>query len=340
MALVSTSRGRTGGPFANRTVLAVHHPVGPKAGVPFAAISFAGFVGVVTGFSQTIAMSEKVWETYRTPDVQPGTYEGMSLVVVIREMLQFGGSRAEAIAIAERAQRTWAVFLGVGGEGSFSALGYRHASLDVFGAANMSTVTNSPDPAVRTACVRVPCAAPLSRVLMFVRTDAQAGTAGKGGNAPPLADLVYIDRHPQPSSDPTLHTLCAATAACSPHTLSSAPSASHSLLARKPSKPQSSRRSLVAQAGEGPRPAYRRRGRAEHPPPHPLRRRAHHGRRLCAAGGLRRRRRGQRDGRLRRGGRWLRRVPADRALRAGAMGGVSRGHARGLVNYTPFFTMG
>ena len=187
--------------------------------MPFAAISFAGFVGVVTGFSQTISMSEKVWETYRTPDVQPGTYEGMSLVVVIREMLQFGGSRAEAIAIAERAQRTWAVFLGVGGEGSFSALGYRHASLDVFGAANMSTVTNSPDPAVRNSCA--------SRALReSQRACAQAGTAGKGGNAPPLADLVYIDRHPQPSSDPTLHTLCAATAASSPHTLIPTPSAS------------------------------------------------------------------------------------------------------------------
>ena len=33
-------------------------------------------VGVVTGFSQHIAMSEKVWETYRSPDVQPGTYAG------------------------------------------------------------------------------------------------------------------------------------------------------------------------------------------------------------------------------------------------------------------------
>jgi hypothetical protein len=57
---------------------AVSGPGSPteQNGVPFAAISFCGLVGVVTGFSQHIAMSEKVWETYRSPDVQPGTYAG------------------------------------------------------------------------------------------------------------------------------------------------------------------------------------------------------------------------------------------------------------------------
>ena len=46
-----------------------------------------------------------------------------------------------------RAQRTWAVLLGVGdaAEG-FSALGYKEGSLAVFDDANMSTVTNAADP--------------------------------------------------------------------------------------------------------------------------------------------------------------------------------------------------
>lgn len=171
-----------GGPFANHTVLAVHHPTGAE-GVPFAAISFSGLVGVVTGFSQHIAMSEKVWETYRSPDVQPGTYSGMPVVMIIREMLQFSKSKAEAIAIATHAQRTWAVLLGVGDAETmqFNALGYKEKSLAVYDDANMSSVTNAADP--------------------------PAGASGKGGNAAPIKDIVYIDRHPQPSTDPTLHKL-------------------------------------------------------------------------------------------------------------------------------------
>ena len=170
------------GPFVNHTVLTVHHPA-PGGGVPFAAVSFSGLVGVVTGFSEHIGMSEKVWETYRTPDVQSGTYNGMPVVMIIREMLQFSSNKAEAIAIAEHAQRTWAVFLGVGDAASnrFNALGYREHELSVYGQHNMSLVTNAP--------------------------DAKAGSSGKGGNAPPLEDIVYIDRHPQPSSDPTLGKL-------------------------------------------------------------------------------------------------------------------------------------
>eukprot|EP00911_Craspedida_sp_UC1_P002795 UC1_evm1s2046 len=170
------------GPFANRTVVAVHHPTEAGA-TPFAAISFMAFVGAVTGFSPHIALSEKVWETYRKESVQPGTYKGSPVVLIIREMLQFGTSRTAAIDIARRADRTWSVFLGVGGaaDGTFSALGYRSTELRVFDPRNMSSVTNAPDPA--------------------------AAPAGKGGNAPPMTDLVYIDKHPQPSASPLLPDL-------------------------------------------------------------------------------------------------------------------------------------
>ena len=150
------------GPFVNQTVLVVHHPPQGEGHI-FAQVSFTGFVGAVTGFSDHIALSEKVWETYDTPDVQPGTYQGIPVVGVIRDMLQFADSTEAALAIAEKSHRTWAVFLGVGDFQTqrFDALGYREKSVQVYSANNCSKVT---------------------------------------GQAP-IPDVAYIDKHPQPSRD-------------------------------------------------------------------------------------------------------------------------------------------
>ena len=46
-----------------------------------AVVGFPGWVGGVTGFSNKIALSEKVWETYDNPDVQPGHYDGEPVVM-------------------------------------------------------------------------------------------------------------------------------------------------------------------------------------------------------------------------------------------------------------------
>jgi isopenicillin-N N-acyltransferase-like protein len=121
-----------GGPFVNHTVLTVHHHP-PGQGHTFAQVSFSGFVGAITGFSDHVALSEKVWETYDTIDVQPGTYQGIPVVGVIRNMLQFASSKDDAVAMADAAQRTWAVFLGVGDFATqrFDALGYREKSVQV-----------------------------------------------------------------------------------------------------------------------------------------------------------------------------------------------------------------
>ena len=42
-----------GGPFANNNLLMVHHPTDSDHN--FAAITFPGFVGAVTGFSEYVA---------------------------------------------------------------------------------------------------------------------------------------------------------------------------------------------------------------------------------------------------------------------------------------------
>ena len=146
-------------PFANFSLLTVYHP---DEGHAFASLGFPGNVGSVTGWSAQIGVSEKVWETYERPSVQPGHYDGEPVTGVIRDMLQFSGSKEEAATFAEGITRTWAVFLGVGdSSGEFEALAYREADLKVYTPGNVTEITHMPV----------------------------------------MEDLVYIDKHPQPSHD-------------------------------------------------------------------------------------------------------------------------------------------
>lgn len=137
----------------------------PAAGNPFASVAFTGFGLSVTGFSSKVALSEKVWETYEGGGVQPGKYDGEPVVGVIRDMLQFSNTKEDAIAFATAINRTWAVFLGVGDNHSmeFRALAFRRSDMEAYGANNISNIT---------------------------------GFA-------PVEDFVFIDKHPQPSHDPT-----------------------------------------------------------------------------------------------------------------------------------------
>lgn len=164
------------GPFANATLLKVHHPeaaersavgvggalaVATAAPRPFAELSFPGFVGVVTGLSPTIGLSEKVNDIHGggTP---PGTYKGQATSYVMRDMLQFGADSATAIAIAQRAQRTWGIWLGVGDAASnrLDVLGYSQAAANVYDDKTLPTLTGGPT----------------------------------------FDDVAYVDKHAQPSS--------------------------------------------------------------------------------------------------------------------------------------------
>ena len=129
----------------------------------FVAVGFPGWSGAVTGFSTKVALSEKVWETYNGTGIQEGQYDGEPDALVIRDIMQFANNIDDAVAFTEGITRTWAIFIGVGevDGGQFRALGYRKKNLQVFGPDNISSVTH----------------------------------------APAFDDVVYIDKHPQPSHD-------------------------------------------------------------------------------------------------------------------------------------------
>ena len=157
------------GPFANASYLLVHHPsaesdaraADSSAPQPFASVTFPGFVGVVTGLSPSIALSEKV-NDLTNGGTPPGSYHGQNTAFVLRDMLQFGTGKASAVSIAQKAERTWGIWLGVGDatEGRLEVIRYDKAAADTFDDSTLPALTGKPE----------------------------------------LADVAYVDKHPQPST--------------------------------------------------------------------------------------------------------------------------------------------
>ena len=156
-----------GGPFGNFTVLQVQRPTGARA---FASVSFPGMVGVVTGVSQDgIGISEKVWMTYDKYSLKPGSYDGEPDVFVLRDILEHSKNRAEAEAYVQSATRTWGIFIGIGDFETqvMDIVAYQQSSADVYTDVTMPSVTGQPY----------------------------------------LENMIYVDKHPQPSGEGPSGTL-------------------------------------------------------------------------------------------------------------------------------------
>jgi len=115
------------GPMGNYTMLTVHHP---DNGFPFALISWPGMVGAVTGFSEYLGLSQKVDLVTGKPDIK-GSFHGKADVIVIREMLQFSKTKEEAVVLALKTARTWAIWLGLGDFSSQRFLGVSYDQEEV-----------------------------------------------------------------------------------------------------------------------------------------------------------------------------------------------------------------
>lgn len=158
------------GPFSNYTVLGVYRSKeeGSRA---FATVMYPGMVGAITGVAQDgIGISEKVWMTYdcNPSCLQPGHYDGEPDVFVLRDILQLSKNRAEAEEYMKNAERTFAIFVGVGDFESqrMDIVGYKEDSATVYDDQNITLVTEMPV----------------------------------------LDSVVYVDKHPQPSTDAKLPT--------------------------------------------------------------------------------------------------------------------------------------
>ena len=145
------------GPFANNSILVVHHP---DSTFSFASLSFPAFLGAVSGFSEHISFSQKVDDV--TNSSRPkGTYKGQAVSMVIRDILQFSTSKEDSVHIAQKAKRTWSVWMGVGDYTSdqFLVMLYDEDAASPYNDQTLPLLTN------------------------------QTG----------FTDVAYIDKHPQPS---------------------------------------------------------------------------------------------------------------------------------------------
>lgn len=107
--------------------------------------------------------------TYDKHNLQPGSYHGEPDIFVLRDLMQLTKTRAEAEAYTQNADRTWAIFIGVGDfeTQTFDLIGYKQDSAVVY-------------------------------------TDE---TIGQVTEQPYIESVCYVDKHPQPTHDGVNGTL-------------------------------------------------------------------------------------------------------------------------------------
>jgi hypothetical protein len=159
----------TDNPFRLEPLLAVYHP-NKNGGNNFAHVTFSGFLGAFTGYGEKTAICEKLWDVYNETDHRAGIPWNFAL----RDILQFDQTIEEGISRLRNANRTCSIYVGIGDHASntFNAVEY---SVDIFSVFNDTT----PFP----------------------------GFAPMSPEHPLFEDLVYIDKHDQPSTDPCMASL-------------------------------------------------------------------------------------------------------------------------------------
>jgi len=159
----------TNNPFRLAPVLAVYHP-NANDGHKFAHLTFAGFLGAFTGYGEDTAICEKLWDSYNGTSKRAGTPWNF----VLRDILQYDETIEDAVNRLENAHRTCSIFVGLGdhASGTFRAVEY---SVDI--------------------------------VAVFNDTSPFPGFAPTPPQHPLMNDVVYIDKHTQPSHDPCMASL-------------------------------------------------------------------------------------------------------------------------------------
>jgi hypothetical protein len=160
----------TDGPFQQWPTLTVFHPDAASGGVPSASLGWAGMLGAITGVSSSgVGISEKVWDAYKGVD----NAFGYAWNFLLQDALMFDRDTDQVLSRIATANRTCAIWIGVGdangngGGGSFKAVAYSNQLVNIYNDVNFPAYPNHD---------------------LF-------------------KNLVFINKHVQPSSEPCMNDL-------------------------------------------------------------------------------------------------------------------------------------
>jgi hypothetical protein len=157
----------TNSPIQQWPLVTVYH-TDRAPGSAFATLGWPLFLGALSGMSSSpVAICEKVYLSYK------GKYRrnGVPITLMLRDILEFDSSVQEALARMEAAKRTCSIWVGVGAPTSperFTIVEYARDYVRHFNDSNLQS--DNPQ-------------------------------------HPQLSDIVYVDKHVQPSGDPCLGSL-------------------------------------------------------------------------------------------------------------------------------------
>eukprot|EP01133_Synstelium_polycarpum_P010208 gene10208-11890_t len=156
-------------PLRRFPLLYIYHPL-PGQGHDYSMLSWTCFIGALTGYSQHMSISEKVWLDYN------GTYsrEGVPWYLLLKDILQYDSSVDEALNRIYNSERTCAIYLGISSNTT-----------------NTTTVIEYSNPSIH----------------IFDDTTPFPGYQPSPPQHPLIKNVVYVDKHRQPSSDPCMASL-------------------------------------------------------------------------------------------------------------------------------------
>jgi len=155
-------------PMRLHPVVTVYHPNAGN-GHSFTTLTWAGFLGTLTGYSQHMGICEKYWYGYNGTSSR----SGIPWHFLLKDILQYDESIDEALNRIYNAERTCAIFVGLGSNqtNTFKAVEYSHEYVRVFD--DQTPFPSAPQPAAH----------------------------------PNIQDVVYIDKFVQPSNHECLGSL-------------------------------------------------------------------------------------------------------------------------------------
>lgn len=109
-----------------------------RSGNSFISLGWTGFIGSLTGMSEDMAISEKVWLSYKGRSSRAG----IPFHFLLRDIIHYDVSLGSALTRIANAPRTCSIFVGAGSrhESRANIIAYAHENVTIFDDRNFEQV--------------------------------------------------------------------------------------------------------------------------------------------------------------------------------------------------------